>query len=134
MPYVVPAMPLLVHVWHAYDPAVSAYGSPDILSVHANLSPGKRTFQAIDIVPSSPVTGFAMELLVPALTDIRAASDVALADLIECPKASQRFYLVRYVDDIGKGFANEHRFVLMVMFDKQVDFTDANLPFPVPMP
>ena len=75
-----------------------------------------------------------MELLMPALTDIRAASDVALADIVECPKASGRFYLVRYVDDIGKGFGNEHRFALMIMFDKQVDFIDASFAFPVPLP
>lgn len=56
-----------------------------------------------------------MVLLLPKGTDIRDASTLASAfgDYVECPVGSSRWYFATYVDDVGKGFANEFRFALL---------------------
>jgi hypothetical protein len=51
----------------------------------------------------------AMSLLLPKLTDIRGGQDTAAADQVEVPAGSGRYYQVQIVDDIGKGWPNEHR-------------------------
>lgn len=50
-----------------------------------------------------------MNLLLPPLTDIRGPQDVVSFDSVEVPAGSGRWYYVFGVDDIGKGFSNEHR-------------------------
>lgn len=50
-----------------------------------------------------------MNLLLPKLTDVRGPQDTGPADLVEVPSGSGRWYSVTFVDDIGKGFDNEHR-------------------------
>ena len=50
-----------------------------------------------------------MNLLLPAKVDIRGPQDVVTFDMVEVPAGSGRWYRVWGVDDIGKGFANEHR-------------------------
>lgn len=51
-----------------------------------------------------------MNLLVAKLTDVRSiASADLIPDVVECPAGSGRYYGVCSVDDIGKGYANEHR-------------------------
>lgn len=50
-----------------------------------------------------------MNLLLPSLTDVRGPQDVDGEDVVECPQGSGRFYRVTFVDDIGKGYPNEHR-------------------------
>jgi hypothetical protein len=54
-----------------------------------------------------------MYMLLPKLTDVRGSLNVAGADTIECPAGSGKYYQCKYVDDRGKGFANEHRVVIM---------------------
>jgi len=51
----------------------------------------------------------------PPLTDIRDrwSAPINSPDYVEIPSGSGRWYFVAYVDDIGKGFPNEHRFALM---------------------
>jgi len=51
----------------------------------------------------------AMSLLLPPLADVRGPQDSVSADMVEVPAGSGRWYFVVGVDDIGKGFANEHR-------------------------
>jgi hypothetical protein len=75
-----------------------------------------------------------MELLVPKLTDIRMGDPVNSSDLVECPAASHRLYHVFYVDDVGKGFANEFRFVIMSALDQNVVFLDTTIVPPRPIP
>jgi hypothetical protein len=81
---------------------------------------------------SAGVLQTCMILLLPALTDIRPAlpadptapeGAVTLNDLVEVPKGSSRMYQVLSVDDIGKGFANEHRAAVIQMI---------STPFPMP--
>jgi hypothetical protein len=50
-----------------------------------------------------------MNLLLPAKTDVRGPQDVRSFDMVEVPAGSGRWYSVVFVDDIGRGFANEHR-------------------------
>jgi len=50
-----------------------------------------------------------MNLLLPKGIDVRGPQDVTSFDMVECPSGSGRWYTVVGVDDIGKGFANEHR-------------------------
>lgn len=55
-----------------------------------------------------------MYLLLQAYTDIRGENSVGGADTVEVPAGSGRYYTVTWVDDIGKGFSNEHRFACLV--------------------
>jgi len=55
-----------------------------------------------------------MHLMLPALSDIRGVvQTVAPGDVVEVPAGSGRWYGVGNVDDIGKGYANEHRCALI---------------------
>lgn len=67
-----------------------------------------------------------MGIALPALTDVASARGLPFPfnDLIECPQGSGRFYEVLFVDDVGKGFANEHRIALVSKV----------LPWPIPTP
>lgn len=114
MAYVVPQMPLDVNCWHngAAEPPV---GAPDA-TFKGNLCWNRRV-----AVPSTGGTGalgiplFTMTLLVLKDTDIRGKLSTATgADTVEVPAGSGRFYEVLYVDDIGKGFSNEHRGALLL--------------------
>lgn len=67
---------------------------------------GGTTFQGIPV--------HAMSLLLNPLADIRGPQDSVSSDLVEVPAGSGRLYWVIGVDDIGKGFANEHRFAYIV--------------------
>ena len=58
---------------------------------------------------SAGVLVLSMNLLVPKLVDVRGPQDTVSADLVEVPAGSGRWYVVVAVDDIGKGFSNEHR-------------------------
>lgn len=50
-----------------------------------------------------------MNLLLPKLIDVRGPQDTVSWDMVEVPAGSGRWYQVVAVDDIGKGFSNEHR-------------------------
>jgi hypothetical protein len=117
-----PKMPLDVEIWHSgSDPATDP---PDVETV-GNLAWGKRT-----AVPSTGGTSdigiplFTMTLLLPKLTDIRGDPFGNNSDTVGVPSGSGRLYLVAFVDDLGKGFDNEHRGAIL----QQI------LPWPVPIP
>jgi hypothetical protein len=50
-----------------------------------------------------------MNLLLPPAVDVRGPQDTVSFDMVEVPAGSGRWYSVVGVDDIGKGFSNEHR-------------------------
>jgi hypothetical protein len=51
-----------------------------------------------------------MSLLLPPLSDVRGPQDSSgFTDVVEVPAGSGRYYGVAAVDDIGKGYSNEHR-------------------------
>jgi hypothetical protein len=139
MAFVLPAFPLLCNVWRGSGAGGALlYKAPD-LQVMGNLSPGRRVMLAFPIVTPATI-GFEwnMELLLPKLTDIRVyipPSGTLTGDIIECPAGSERIYQVRVVDDIGKGFANEHRMVLMYQALEGTNFNDVGfIPWPQPLP
>lgn len=119
--YVLPAFNLAVNIWRfgvltTAPPSVTALG---------NLSPGRIVGIAPGKLSStgSPVQG-GMWLRLPAATDVRDGKAPAGADTIEVPAGSGRFYTAGWVDDIGLGFPNEHRFAELIGIT----------PWPVPFP
>lgn len=75
------------------------------------------------------------QLLLPAGTDVRDGSTGGEADIIEVPAGSGRWYSVMSVDDMGKGFPNEHRFALLHKIYERLNpilFLGANWPTPIP--
>lgn len=80
------------------------------LTVACNLAWGKRVNGALAQEFSGHPSSFAvMTLLLPSLTDIRDTFNSSGSDGVECPAGSGRWYFVDQVDDLGKGFPNEHR-------------------------
>jgi hypothetical protein len=83
-----------------------------------------------------------MQLLLPALTDIRYSSLLPsgawVGDCVEAPAGSGRYYAVWAVDDAGKGFANEHRVAILYPLTDWVLQVTTNpwgatvAPFPLP--
>jgi hypothetical protein len=120
MSFTIPSFPLAVNIWRngSGPPAV-----PDVVTV-GNLTWGRRVTTATGVPnDASPDTLLAL-LLVPALTDVRDISTPSGADLVEVPAGSGRLYQAKQVDDIGKGFANEHRFAVIYKL----------FPWPQPIP
>ena len=139
-PYVLPNFNLQAAIWYAYDRAVSAYAGYDNRLL-CNLTPGRRvmtTFNGVQWIHPNGVSMLPnpMEVLLEKGTTVSPMYDVVgnNCDLMEIPFGSTRFYLVICVDDIGKGFANEHRFAFINMVNQAVVFTDVTWPFPVPLP
>lgn len=100
-----------------------------------NLAMGKRVSQVLSGgMESSSGYGITPQLLLPALTDIRDVFCGVEPDVVECPAGSGRWYGVTLVDDIGKGFPNEHRVATLakvaVYFEVGVDVP--NWPIPIP--
>lgn len=120
MPFILPTFMVDVNIWN--NALVS--GAPTI-QTKGNLSPGRR----VNVVSTPLLTnaqinaavgvGYYMELLLPKLTDVRGLQNNGVESVVECPAGSARFYLVVWVDDVGKGFANEHRMALLA----QCNFT-----------
>lgn len=104
-----------------------------------NLAMGKRNALFIGTIvaedSASNLGGFTGQLLLPPGTDIRDQSCGGFADLVEVPAGSGRFYGVSCVDDIGKGFDNEHRFATILktwgFTGNRYGLTD---PWPTPIP
>lgn len=59
-----------------------------------------------------------MQLLMPPHFDVRGleCAGTGTPDTVEVPAGSGRFYACLYVDDIGKGYANEHRYAIITAF------------------
>lgn len=83
---------------------------------------GEKTEQGTN-VPGNAL-GQSMWLRLPKGTDIQDDKNGIGPDIVECPWTSGRFYYAAVVDDIGGGFANEHRFCVLIPF----------APWPVPFP
>jgi hypothetical protein len=80
----------------------------------ALVHPRRSSFLTYDLVVQPLISALPMSLLVPALTDIRGPQDSTSPDVVECPAGSGRFYWCYAVDDVGKGYPNEHRSALLV--------------------
>jgi hypothetical protein len=115
----VPVFPLTVKI--VTGPLISG---PVRLSTHGNLSPGRRVLQHLSEYGEDGPANIAMQLLLPAGTDIRGPASSTGADSVEVPSGSGRWYGVFFVDDIAKGFSNEHRLALLAQY----------VPQPTPLP
>lgn len=144
MGFSVPSFPLLCGVYTG--PFVGRVFRFDVM---ANLAFGRRVSIGGPLSyyfnePYPIVLESNAQLLTPAGTDLRDQSQHPLAafnpiDIVEVPALSGRWYLVTGVDDIGKGFPNEHRSAWLV---KAGEYLDNSGPggrwtgciWPIPMP
>ena len=120
MPYRLPSFNVDCAIWHQPNKPPAA---PD-LTVKGNLSPGKVTGIWTPADVTKPNVPGLMWLRLPAGTDVRDEVATGGADTVEVPKGSLRYYSPVWVDDIGLGFANEHRFAMLGRIN----------PWPVPYP
>jgi hypothetical protein len=142
MAFNTPTFNLTVNLWSA-----TLVTNPPTMSFLACLSPGRRTMLLAPSTLTNPVYvqvptwGPTSELMCPKGTDIRGAQNSGMTNVVECPAGSARYYLVLFVEDVGKGFPNEYRLALL----KQCDFGTVALtdfqavfgtvpPWPVPTP
>lgn len=104
--------------------------------VPCNLAWGRRVSPFLVLNEGqSPEFQGTMTLLLPALTDVRDGSGNGPVDILEVPAGSGRWYAAWSVDDIGKGFANEHRAVIIGKVYQQlnpIDFAGCAWPLPIP--
>jgi len=135
MAFVIPAFNLTVDI---FDRAPYPWVTPRI-SVMGNLAFSRRGASTSVFWPDNE-WGVLPYLLVPAGTDIRDNSSYGAlspnADAVEVPAGSGRFYLVTSVEDIGKGFPNEHRCAIITKVYEDIDGTGTfpGLLWPRPMP
>jgi len=125
MPFTIPVFNLTVNIYRnaTWPPPVT----PDIVTV-GNLAYGRTrpdyftwSRSASDTILES--VGL-MRLMLPAGTDIRFYLNSTDFDRVEVPAGSGRYYAVRHVDDVGKGFANEFRIAIVSFYP----------PVPTPIP
>lgn len=111
MAFRVPSMPLMCNIWH--KPHLPPADPPDVV-VRCNLSWGRRV--NVGEGAEAAQGSLTMSLLLPPLTDVRSWVHYlgGAWDYVEVPAGSQRFYTVADVDDIGKGFLNEHRCAVLI--------------------
>jgi hypothetical protein len=132
MAFTVPDFPLTCNIWTG--PAFPA-GAPRLTSP-CNLAFGKRVTISPEDVTTNVALLAASQLLLPKLTDIRDASCNVVngADIVECPAGSGRYYFSEYVEDLGKGFANEHRIAMLIKAcaANSTAFVGHNWPTPIP--
>jgi hypothetical protein len=131
MAFSVPVFPLVCDVYRG--PWVSralAFSTP------ANLAFGRRVgFAETELIPQLQPLVNIYQLLLPAVTDVRDFSNAITPDVVEVPAGSGRWYGVGSVDDVGKGFSNEYRLVIITKIYEQLDpAAYPGLFWPVPIP
>ncbi len=131
MAFTLPTFNLLCTVFTGAWPTVTAR----LTDVPCNLALGRRVQGGAQ---GAQVEGYFIPvptLLVPPDTDIRDFSCAVQDSLIEVPQGSGRYYGILVVDDIGKGFDNEHRFVSLYKACESTDpagFPGLFWPSPIP--
>jgi hypothetical protein len=84
---------------------------------------------------SGGMFGLTPVLLLAAFVDVRDSSCGGQMDVIEVPAGTGRWYLATLVDDIGKGFPNEHRAVsLYKIWNFAGNGAGLTAPWPTPIP
>lgn len=123
MAFRLPNFNLTVGVWRAWQ---SPATDPPALLTSGNLALGRRVSNALTGGQYYDYSaGLAMELLLPKGTDVRSYEKTFVGnDYVEVPFGSGRYYQVTWVDDVGKGFANEYRLALLTAWNA----------WPVPIP
>lgn len=120
MGFVVPTFAIACNVKTMIVPNVPSVPLPPyrLTNQPCNLAWGRRVNVASSGGTSAPgVPIMCMTLLLPKQADVRGPQDAVSSDMVECPAGSGRWYYVIAVDDIGKGFQNEHRAAMMRALD-----------------
>lgn len=119
-----PTFNLTCGIWRfsTWGGALPPPGAPDLTSdCQLRWGGNDGALSAAGTAPGS------MLLLVPKGTDIRGSVGFGSAtgqdDLVEVPISSGRYYQTFIVDDVAKGFDNEHRFAVLLQLDS---------PMPIP--
>jgi hypothetical protein len=107
MGFTVPTFNLSVNVWRSGG---TPPAPPDLV-LFGNLAWGKRV--QTGMADFDTLLSERIQLLLPAGSDVRSVVCAATADNVEVPAGSGRVYFVMFVDDIGKGFSNEHRVAVL---------------------
>jgi len=111
MAFRLPNFPLFCDVYDSAGPFTIPTTTPRMPNVRCQL----RYLKIPQVANGIPWQGqSSILLLVDPFTDIRMNQPGQLPDWIECPPGTGRWYTVSSVDDIAKGFSNEHRAVAMV--------------------
>jgi hypothetical protein len=112
--FAIPAFNLDVAVWHHFGTDPDHRPAPDFV-VKGNLANGRVAHLPVwqPAPPAISEQRMSSSLLIPKGTDIRDISCSGGPDVVEVPEFSGRFYWVTYVDDIAKGFDNEHRWAVL---------------------
>jgi len=104
--------------------------------LECNLAYSRRQQTLSPFPAGANETSVVMSLLVPAGSDLRDLSCAAVQDVVECPSGSGRWYQVSMVDDIGKGFDNEHRCASLFKISEALiptgNYTGLLWPAPIP--
>ena len=108
MSFRTPTFNLTANVWRN----ASGPPAPPDLVVACNLAYGRRVASNQGI--ADPSGEPFLTLLLPPGSDIRSDKCASSADWVECPAGTGRYYRTLGVDDIGKGFPNEHRAATLV--------------------
>jgi len=133
MPFTVPQFPLDCDIYTG--PWI---GKVFRATVSANLVFGRRSYlfpSTLEVAENSIYVA-EMFVLFPAGTDVRTgAQGIPAHDYLELPADSGRWYMVQFVDDVGKGFDNEHRQAAVSQVCEILQpslWPGANWPIPMP--
>lgn len=123
MAFVLPTFPITCNVYNKGSFGVTP---PRIANVPCQLRAPAAAYGAVIVVVAGQT--IAMTLLVGAGVDIRDRFNTPInsEDWVECPSGSGRVYVVAIVDDIAKGFPNEHRYAILQKV--------TGIPWPTPTP
>lgn len=120
MAFTIPTFNLSANFWRFGNPVTNP---PDV-SVASNLAWGRRVTAATGIPEDMSTDTLLGVLLLPKGTDVRDGVTPGGADTAEFPAGTGRYYIVKQVDDVGKGFDNEFRFAVVSKL----------APWPAPIP
>lgn len=131
MAFSVPTFPITCNLWRG--PWLTRVFADNL---DCNLANGRRGVQSNFWEPEffSGAQNVA-QLLLPALSDVRDASNAPEPDVVEVPAFSGRWYIVLGFDDVGKGFPNEYRIAYITKIYETLNPTNyAGLVWPAPCP
>lgn len=116
MPFGPPTFNLPVSLWRKPTSVLAA----PTRSFMANLALGRRNALISQGGTSVLYPIMEMQLLCPAGTDIAGRIDGVYWDVVEVPAGTSRYYVVFWVDDVGRGFPNQYRFAALAQAHSEI--------------
>lgn len=131
--FALPVFNISCNIWHGGLTHMPPSGVPDLV-VNGNLANGRVWHLPVwqRRLPGLGAMSMSSSILFPKGTDVRDVSTTTGPDIIECPAGTGRLYWVTYVDDIARGFGNEHRWVVMQKVWTYDAFSIYRWPTPIP--